>query len=382
MKSVGSRIANTLLVVGSILMTYAVIEFLVFPQIFPHLPEKYYHYGTRDTRRLIQPSVNGTVPSGEYIAMLGDSYAAGAGDWFNRQGWDLMTEYHSANIIHRRMGKDVFVFGVPGAGSVDGACVNPIHSVRYIRNVGFSLPSPETVLYYFYEGNDLTDNTTFINKYYRPENDNPCDDRQLDTFLGEFIAEKASGVPDKFGDRLLFANMLYRMVYYKPWKNVPQFDDTQDTRTNRVLINGRETPVATPLFSSAFALTDAQHREALCLLKGALRQSSAFFSDSRYVVVYLPSPPVCYEAESPLRVVWEGDEMTVDPAELNRRSDTLAAQVAAIAAELGLEFLDARPAMRQAALRDVIHGPTDWTHYNEIGYTALGDFVADFLKTK
>jgi len=377
--SVGSRIANALLVVVSVLMTYAVIEFLIFPRVFPHLPERYYHYGTRETRRLIQPSVEGTVPAGEYIALLGDSYAAGAGDWFNRQGWDLMSEYHSANVIHRRLGRDVFVFGVPGAGNADGACVNPIHSVRYIRNAGFSLPDPETVLYYFYEGNDLVDNTVFLDKYYRPAHGDPCDEGQLDAFLGDFIATKASGVPDKFGDRLLFANMLYRMIYYKPWKNVPRFEDAPDTGANRVLVGGRETPAATPLASSAFALSDERHREALCLLRGALGQSRAFFSRSRYVVVYLPSPPVCYEARSPLRVAWEGGEMTADPAELNRRSDALAEEVAAIADELGLEFLDARPAMRQAASANVIHGPTDWTHFNEIGYTALGNFVADFL---
>jgi hypothetical protein len=42
----------------------------------------------------------------------------------------------------------------------------------------------------------------------------------------------------------------------------------------------------------------------------------------------------------------------------------------------GIPFLDATPALRAAASANVIHGPRDWDHLNEIGYRVLGSQVA------
>jgi hypothetical protein len=47
-----------------------------------------------------------------------------------------------------------------------------------------------------------------------------------------------------------------------------------------------------------------------------------------------------------------------------------------IAGRQGIPFLDTTPALRAAASANVIHGPRDWDHLNEIGYRVLGSLVA------
>jgi hypothetical protein len=41
-----------------------------------------------------------------------------------------------------------------------------------------------------------------------------------------------------------------------------------------------------------------------------------------------------------------------------------------------VRFIDARPVLRVAAAKSVLHGPQDWNHFNDDGYQVLGAFVA------
>jgi len=50
-----------------------------------------------------------------------------------------------------------------------------------------------------------------------------------------------------------------------------------------------------------------------------------------------------------------------------------------LAGRHGQSFIDARPALREAASRGIIHGPLDWKHFNRVGYTRLGERVAAAL---
>ena len=48
----------------------------------------------------------------------------------------------------------------------------------------------------------------------------------------------------------------------------------------------------------------------------------------------------------------------------------------------GVEFVDARPALRKAAVNAFVHGPRDWNHPNERGYRVLGALVAGRLEKR
>ena len=58
-------------------------------------------------------------------------------------------------------------------------------------------------------------------------------------------------------------------------------------------------------------------------------------------------------------------------------SDAIGDALAAFAAELGLDDLDLAPVLRAAGGERALHGPRDWQHLNQDGYTVLGETVAD-----
>src|SRR5262249_33732921 len=108
--------ANAALSVVSFLLTYLVCEFLFFRfllpsmsyNIWPHLPDRADFF--------MQNSKSHYAPH-DYIALLGDSYAAGVGDWLLAGGGLADKPYHSANVIHDLTGRDVASFGRVNIGS-------------------------------------------------------------------------------------------------------------------------------------------------------------------------------------------------------------------------------------------------------------------------
>ena len=64
-----------------------------------------------------------------YIALTGDSYAVGAGDWLikaQRSSFFELPDYSVAHLIHKKTGIDVVSFGRAGAGSFDGIWLEPV----------------------------------------------------------------------------------------------------------------------------------------------------------------------------------------------------------------------------------------------------------------
>ena len=69
------------------------------------------------------------------------------------------------------------------------------------------------------------------------------------------------------------------------------------------------------------------------------------------------------------------------PAALVERNHSFIRDLARdIADRQGIAFVDASPALRAAASTQVIHGPRDWDHLNEIGYRTLGSLVAAHVR--
>jgi hypothetical protein len=118
---------------------------------------------------------------------------------------------------------------------------------------------------------------------------------------------------------------------------------------------------------------------------------SVFESSARYLlqhyprsellIAYIPSPITSYQLDMVMVPVKLPDgsiqEYPVSRVELV--SDRVCEQIADVAFELGANFLDTRPPIRAAGQAQMIHGPTDWQHFNEVGYKVLGSTVASRL---
>src|SRR5690348_3553110 len=111
-------LANACVALVSVVAVYAVMEYGLFRvmlprmtlDIRPHLPD------VADV--LTQNSKAGYLPH-NYIALLGDSYAEGLGDWLVQAKANRAKAFHSANVIEDLTGRDVVSFGKSGAGSAE-----------------------------------------------------------------------------------------------------------------------------------------------------------------------------------------------------------------------------------------------------------------------
>ena len=147
----------------SLILTVLSLE-LIVPFFLNYVPITMYNALKTEIRILGQSSKVSVVPK-NYIALVGDSYAQGQGDWLkktikNNRYKGSNPDYHSGHVIYRKTGIDVITYGLGGAGSVKGLVTGPIIPHLYINSLwAYNLDQPKHILVYFYEGNDFTDNS-------------------------------------------------------------------------------------------------------------------------------------------------------------------------------------------------------------------------------
>ena len=158
--SLKPQLKNTLTVVVSIVGFLLVLEVVVLKWLMPLMPLKVHHH-FYSFGILAQPTKRATLPK-DYVAILGDSFAHGAGDWLFSADHNDNPPFHSTHVIHKFTGRDVVSFASGGSGSIDGLILHPVRAFETINSSPFiKISPPETVVIYFYEGNDFTDNSLY-----------------------------------------------------------------------------------------------------------------------------------------------------------------------------------------------------------------------------
>ena len=154
------------LLLTSLFLLLAFGEWL-FPKFIEKLPLRLYGWIDKDLRILAQSSKKSLLPN-DYIAIVGDSYAVGAGDWLDEirtKSFLGSPDYSPAHLIHKKTGIDVVSFGQGGAGSFDGIWVEPVNQFLYINSTkNYRLSPPKYFLIFFYEGNDIYNNIGFVDE--------------------------------------------------------------------------------------------------------------------------------------------------------------------------------------------------------------------------
>src|SRR3954468_18998624 len=152
-----AALGNALLLIISVGATYLVASFVIFRFLLPHLSLNLHPHFPDIAEIFAETSKGGTEP-GDYIALLGDSYAEGQGDGLLAAGGDRARSVHSAHVLHRLTGRDVVSLGLGGAGSVQAMVRQP---ARILMGDCFLYPRldpPRQIFVYVYEGNDLEEN--------------------------------------------------------------------------------------------------------------------------------------------------------------------------------------------------------------------------------
>lgn len=395
------------LLVASAAGTWLLLELVVFPAWIHRLPLRLHEWIVNEAvRTLAQSSKSGARPAA-YVALVGDSYAAGEGDWRLTVDAGGNPAHHSGHLIHEATGRDVVSFGHAGAGSLRGIVSEPITRVDYLRATArFAIDDPDEILVYFHEGNDLDDNLEDLARRYderfepgRPRGRLP-DAARFDRFLEEVVIGEAP--LERKRERLRAWHNLYvarslRWVFdswrvtaelpkaapraLEPKQALPRAWDPHSV----VEVGGQRLETPVPLQGPAPQLTEGETRTALWVLERSLRRAMQRFEGSRFRLLYVPSALLTYPLVPVPEFVQEDHAFVdrphlFDPAFLRARSDALCAGVAAIAQELGLSFRDARPALRVRGAERFVHGPRDWKHLNRAGYEVLASEAVALLR--
>jgi hypothetical protein len=375
MAQLKSWLANSALVLASVLLTYFVLEFAFFRVLLPDMPLQLRPHLPDIADVLSQNSKSAYLPH-DYIALLGDSYAEGLGDWLWQTGGNRAKPYHSGNVIHDLTGRDVVTFGKGGAGSAEGIVERP--AGVFPRSSCYLFPAiepPAQMFIYYYEGNDVEDNLVFEQKVQQRYG--RLDTQTIDRYLTDVYA---AGNPWDCHLELLDTTTRMVKFLYEYYVSGVDLSLTCSMRlhaphANRLLVKG-ETVEAGPLQGPALSISDESIQSAMPVLDRSLNWLRNRFLGVPTTVVYVPSPLSVYHLAEE-EVSYCLYSINTAPADrVEAHSDLISRLVEKSATNQGFQFLDARPALRAVAATTLIHGPRDWDHFNEAGHRALGALVA------
>jgi len=306
----------------------------------------------------------------DYLAITGDSYSEGAGDSFLNNDRD----YSIAHFLHQDSGQNFLIFGRSGYGSVSAA-TSVVENIRfshfspYFRDLG----TPEEILFFFYEGNDLNNNLEFLNYHGIKPGENF--DREIEQAIR---AHQASGYTDwKIRLRAfvptidLLANLYRHMPILLGFKEPdPNGEEVWRDDRSTILSAPDGNLGLPPLQTAAVELTDDEIDRAIRVFDASINYLKTTFPETPIRVVYLPSIVGVYDWESDIRIqkYTSSSKNRTTAEENNRVSRKIRERFAELGAEQGWDLIDTTPMLRAEAKTAILHGPEDWYHFNQRGY--------------
>ena len=383
---------NALLVILSTVITIGLLEFVIGRFFITRTPIKF-HFALPDGLAVLaQSSKSGRIPQ-NYLAIAGDSYAQGKGDWLLATDPASNGPYHSAHLLHQLTQKDVISFGRGGASNMKGWSREPWAKFSFISAaIDSDIKPPELILAYFHAGNDLTDNVVQLRQQFLPEigEQGLRNNAAWDRFFNEQIANSQMGPFRGINTTLGWLPRAVSKIIRNELKGKKARGELGDIQLmqagsiNLARVKGEATPLPDRLQSPSMELDEAESELGFLAAAQSLRDLQKRFKQSRIVLVYVPSVLECYEIMSEQVSVQDRFAATegrkpgsIFPTSgLNQRSDEVATRIQSIAQKLAIPFIDARPQIRSAARQEIIHGPRDWLHFNKRGYEVLASAIA------
>jgi len=275
MRSLQVRLAEGLLVIASVVVTCLVAEAAFSLVGIRHVPLRLHEDLPEDVRIFAQSSKAGVVPR-DPVLLLGDSYAQGVGDWLYEADPNRNGPFHSAHVINDLTGRDVVTLGKSGAGSAEAMAGLPAAAYGDAERAWLlRLPPPRVAVVYFYEGNDLNNNMSFLSS--RVENSGAGDvmeriDRSIASYPSAFLVDRGWW---RHFLLLRFSYSLAQRIYSEQISTQqPESDDAANPETadqpNLVVVAGRPTALPAHLQSPAMELTQPELERAVLVFERSL----------------------------------------------------------------------------------------------------------------
>jgi len=403
-------LSNFKLLVGPIIIL--IFLELAFPYFLHKVPLYLHAAIDPGLLGLAQTSKRSLIPD-DYILILGDSNAAGLGEWFNESLKDrrnLWPNFHTAHILYNKLNVDVISFGGAGAGNLMNLVFSPITQFKYINSFyPYDLKKPKRILVIFDEGNDISDNIKelvrlYLNKF---DNDRIYDQSYFKLFLDDvFQNQNPYKTSTSFLKRLLFSRFLYKGIddlfyedkYEENVQRVLNKTKIHKFKANEVyryprgyfkniaLVGSEKWVFSNKNFRPPIELTDDDIKLGIYVFEQSLLYASEFFKGSKIDIVYLPSVTSSYNL---LTIKESGLGLSLlksNSSYLSKIKESeifLVQEVKKIAKKYGFGFIDVRQDVRSASKSQIIHGMVDQNHFNKVGYHVFSDSIinqSDYLK--
>lgn len=364
--------------VGILLGAYILLELAFFYYVNRIFPYAALEQIPPEAGLLTQYSKNGLIPE-NYIAIVGDSYAFGQGDWLYAVQKNIRPVYSATQLLHERTGSDVVSFGYPASDNIRAYNLLPEIMLSAAKQLTVkNIDDPSQIIVYFYEGNDINDNVEVIDVKQLPTKNA---DYQADIIprliANDPIFRQVKEIP--FVQKLLFARYVRNLavdyysrtfVYDPPTPLTP----IAPGATTAVRMGDQVIYLPDRLQTPALTLSESQIDDGIFIFGESLRYLKQRFPESRIGVVYIPAVITPYQViSSSINDYYKAYDGThiVSSKKLADNSNYLCEKVRAHAIALDVAFVDTRPEMRRAARNEWLHGPFDWNHFNRRGYEIL-----------
>jgi len=370
----------------SFMILLIILEIGVFRLNAHHLPLKLKAPLNEATQILAQSSKRGVIPK-DYIAIVGDSHAQGSGDWLWTASIWSNPPYGSHHIIHERTKQDVISYGRAGNGNIIGIAIDPISYFKFLRSTFlYGIEQPETILVYYYEGNDQTDDLLALKHNYKGQYDESkfFDKHYFKNFLDDLV-EKQNLY--SWYDTLMitqylkhFVNSFKKINRRSPFYLHYSYHD-YPTSITQIWMNGSRVRIPDDLQSPALGISLDELHKTFYVFEQSLHYLQDFFSGSKLYVVYIPSILTSYDIAS--QTVRSEDIQRGfrerDSKKMMELSEFIFKNIKRITEESNVAMIDARPSIREVSKQKFVHGPADWDHFNKTGYMALADAIVPYL---
>ena len=294
-------IKNLVLVFVAVCLSFIAVE-IALRLFATRLPLRFQIYLPEDVKILAQSSKRGELPRA-YVAVLGDSYAAGQGDWYDeavQQEPFGNPPFHSAHVIHELTGMDVVTFGIPGAESADGIVYRPVSLVEMLRSRGVAIEMPSRLVIYFYEGNDFRGNLEFLARYWDSNEDEYTTEAMTRLFEKIFsTGPRADGLIERLRHLELLKRFYVPKLVWVLWRDIALMlsdseGDTTPEKDQLVHLKTRASSLRPPVRLQAPPLwfDSETTRKSLFVLEESMRFATRYFNGSTFLLVYIPSPLV------------------------------------------------------------------------------------------
>ncbi len=384
---------NLSLSIVSTIAIYLVTEFLFFPYLMIHLPFKQHVHLPSGFYSLAQKSKKSTVAN-NYIALVGDSYAQGFGDWLLDNSLNRNDPFHSAHVLYALTKRDVLSFGASGAGSLRGIVTEPITAYEYLQHFPlYQIDEPESIMVYFYEGNDLNNNLLDLKLRFYPtyEATKIYDQDYFDRFIQKTVIidsplgrlKEDLSITDQFVFFRFIKNIFCKKIDEESVAYTPQSQKLfSEGKVNRVIVEQVVRAIPDKLQGPALELSNGEIEDGVYVFSRSLAYLKRYFARAKVVVIYIPSPLASYElASDQVSIQTYEKRGEVYPASLvSQRSDYIAAKIEDTCRKQDVLFVDTRPVLRAASRNQFVHGPRDWSHFNRRGYELLGEVASTVVK--